>query len=300
MKKLTFFVFVVCGVLIFLIYAKKINVPHKTDKKTTAKTTEVTVSNKDQVEKVRIEIDPGHGGVDTGAQMTADGAVTYEKTLNLKLSLYLKTELDKYQGVTVSMTRETDKIISLKKRVEKAKKDQADVLISIHHNAKGSIVDVKDGAYVLVASGNEKENLAQEEEQLGANILNRISELGLKNRGLLRRLSETGNTYKNGRLCDYYAIVKGGINANILAVIIEHGYMDNLDEFKTFFSSDEKIQEIAEKDAQGIADYFHLIKESQKAAKTTIKKNMKITTVRDPNGKNNTYQTRSYELSVTE
>ena len=93
MKKLTFFVFVVCGVLIFLIYAKKINVPNKTDKRTAAKATEVTVSNKDKVEKVRIEIDPGHGGVDTGAQITADGTVTYEKTLNLKLSLYLKTEL---------------------------------------------------------------------------------------------------------------------------------------------------------------------------------------------------------------
>ena len=247
MKKLTFFVFVVCGVLIFLIYAKKINVPNKTDKRTAAKATEVTVSNKDKVEKVRIEIDPGHGGVDTGAQITADGTVTYEKTLNLKLSLYLKTELEKYQGVTVSMTRKTDKNISLKKRVEKAKKDQADALISIHHNAKGSIVNAKDGAYVLVASGNEKENLAQEEEQLGANILNRISELGLKNRGLLRRLSETRNTYRNGRLCDYYAIVKGGINEDMIAIIIEHGYMDNIDEFQSYFSSDEKIQEMAEK-----------------------------------------------------
>lgn len=300
MKKLTFFVFVVCGVLIFLIYAKKINVPNKTDKRTVAKATEVTVSNKDKVEKVRIEIDPGHGGVDTGAQITADGTVTYEKTLNLKLSLYLKTELEKYQGVTVSMTRKTDKNISLKKRVEKAKKDQADALISIHHNAKGSIVNAKDGAYVLVASGNEKENLAQEEEQLGANILNRISELGLKNRGLLRRLSENRNTYRNGRLCDYYAIVKGGINEDMIAIIIEHGYMDNIDEFQSYFSSDEKIQKIAEKDAQGIADYFHLIKDSQKAARTTIKKNVKITTVRDPKGKNNTYQTRSYQLSVNE
>ena len=276
MKKLTFFVFVVCGVLIFLIYAKKINVPNKTDKRTAAKATEVTVSNKDKVEKVRIEIDPGHGGVDTGAQITADGTVTYEKTLNLKLSLYLKTELEKYQGVTVSMTRKTDKNISLKKRVEKAKKDQADALISIHHNAKGSIVNAKDGVYVLVASGNEKENLAQEEEQLGANILNRISELGLKNRGLLRRLSETRNTYRNGR------------------------YMDNIDEFQSYFSSDEKIQEMAEKDAQGIADYFHLLKDSHKAARATIKKNIKITTVKDPKGKDNTYQTRSYQLSVNQ
>lgn len=300
MKKLKFFVFFVCGVLIFLIYAKEINGPHHTVKRTTEKTTEMTDSNKDKVKKVTIEIDPGHGGVDTGAQITADGTVTYEKILNLKLSLYLKTELEKYQGVTVSMTRETDKNISLKKRVKKAKKDQADVLLSIHHNAKGSIVDAKDGAYVLVASGNEKEILAQKEEQLGTNILNRISELGLKNRGLLRRLSETRNTYSNGRLCDYYAIVKGGINDDMIAIIIEHGYMDNMDEFQSFFSSDKKIQEIAKKDAQGIADYFHLRKDSQKAARTTIQKNMKITTVRDSNGKDNTYQTKSYQLSVNQ
>lgn len=297
MKKRKIFILVAC-ILICLIYAKKIKVSHNTDERITARATEVTASNKDKIKKVTIEIDPGHGGDDTGAQMAADETVTYEKYLNLKLSLYLKAELEKYQGVTVYMTRETDKRVSLKNRVKKAKEDRADVLISIHHNAKGSIVDARDGAYVLVASGNKKENLAQKEEQLGANILNRLSELGLKNRGLLRRLSETRATYSNGRLSDYYAIVKGGINKDILAVIIEHGYMDNRDEFKSYFSSDEKIQKIAEKDAQGVADYFHLIKSSQKTARTTIQKKMKITTVKNPNGKDNTYQTKSYKLSV--
>jgi len=61
-----------------------------------------------------------------------------------------------------------------------------------------------------------------------------------------------------------------------------------------------EIQEMAEKDAQGIADYFHLLKDSHKAARATIKKNIKITTVKDPKGKDNTYQTRSYQLSVNQ
>ena len=152
----------------------------------------------------------------------------------------------------------------------------------------------------MVASGNKKEHLSQKEEQLGANILNRISELGLKNRGLLRRLSETWSVYDNGRLSDYYAIVKGGINENLLAVIIEHGYMDNLDEFNSYFSSDEKIQKVAEKDAQGIADYFHLTKDPQRTVRSTIQKKIKITTVRDPEGKNNMSQTKTFQLSVSQ
>ncbi|MBS7009216.1 N-acetylmuramoyl-L-alanine amidase family protein [Anaerostipes sp.] len=297
MKKLKTFILAVC-ILLCVFYTGKINLSRDTGKRTALKETVMTPPDKDKDERMIIEIDPGHGGEDTGAQITADQTVTYEKTLNLKLSLYLKRALEKYQGVAVYMTRETDKNISLKKRVKKAKKDQADVLISIHHNAKGSIVDTEDGAYVLTASGNDKKNLAQKEEQLGANILNRIRELGLKNRGLLRRFSEAGETYSNGRLSDYYAVVKGGINESILAVIIEHGYMDNIDEFKLYFSSDEKIQKIAEKDALGIADYFHLIKDTQRAERIIIKKNMQITTVKDPNAKNNTYQTKSYKLSV--
>lgn len=299
MKKLKIFLLAVC-VLFCLIYVRNIKLSQNADKRTTAKPTKVTAATTEKIKKVTIEIDPGHGGNDSGAQMTAGVTTTDEKDLNLKLSLYLKAELEKYQGVTVYMTRKTDKRISLKERVKKAKKDQADAFLSIHHNAKGSIVNTTDGAYVLVASGNKNENLAQKEEQFGANILNRISELGLKNRGLLRRLSETGTAYSNGRLSDYYAIVKGGINKDILAVIVEHGYMDNRDEFKSYFSSDAKIQKIAEKDAQGIADYFQLTKSSQKPAKTTIQKNMKITTVKDPNGKNNTYQTKSYKLSVNQ
>lgn len=299
MKKFRIFIFAVC-VFICLFYAKERKVSHNTDQGTTAKSTELTGLNKDTIKKMTIEIDPGHGGADTGAQMTTHDTVIHEKNLNLQLSLHLKTELEKYQGVTVCMTRETDKSISLKKRVRKAKKDRANVLISIHHNAKGSIVDAKDGAYVLVASGNDKKSLAKREEQLGANILNRISELGLKNRGLLRRLSETGTAYRNGTLSDYYAIVKGGIHEDILAVIIEHGYMDNRDEFNSYFSSGEKIKKVAEKDAQGIADYFYLIKNPQKAARTTIRKKMKITTVRDPKGKNNVYQTKSFQLSVNQ
>ena len=299
MKKLKIFI-LAAFVFVCLIYLKERKVSHNTEKRTAAKATDVTASNEDKFKKVTIEIDPGHGGEDTGAQITADKTVTYEKNLNLKLSSYLKAELEKYKGVTVYMTRETDKNIPLKKRVKKAKRDQADALISIHHNAKGSIVDVKDGAYVLVASGNKKEHLSQKEEQLGANILNRISEIGLKNRGLLRRLSETWSVYDNGRLSDYYAIVKGGINENLLAVIIEHGYMDNLDEFNSYFSSDEKIQKVAEKDAQGIADYFHLTKDPQRTVRSTIQKKIKITTVRDPEGKNNMSQTKTFQLSVSQ
>ena len=49
-----------------------------------------------------IVIDPGHGGIQSGTQR---GTVE-EKTLNLKIAQYLKEALEKYKGVTVSLTRD--------------------------------------------------------------------------------------------------------------------------------------------------------------------------------------------------
>lgn len=79
----------------------------------------------------RILLDPGHGGHDTGA-IAADG--TMEKNLNLQLTLLLAEKL-KQRGYTVFLTREDDRFLSLDARPEAIAGCQADLFISIHHNA---------------------------------------------------------------------------------------------------------------------------------------------------------------------
>ncbi len=76
-----------------------------------------------------ICIDAGHGGAQFGA-ISPRGV--YEKDLNLEVALKLRDELVKL-GKQVIMTREIDVDVSLQDRVTKAA--QADLFISLHHNA---------------------------------------------------------------------------------------------------------------------------------------------------------------------
>lgn len=79
-----------------------------------------------------IVIDPGHGGVDPGA--TGSNGVT-EKDLTLDIARRLRDKLERFGNHRVLLTREEDVKISLKDRVEFARKHTADLFISIHFNS---------------------------------------------------------------------------------------------------------------------------------------------------------------------
>ncbi len=81
-----------------------------------------------------IVVDPGHGGKDPGA-ISARGF--YEKTVNLRVSKYLKEELEGL-GFKVILTRDKDVFVSLAQRANIAKKHNADLFISIHANSNHS------------------------------------------------------------------------------------------------------------------------------------------------------------------
>ncbi len=81
--------------------------------------------------KIRIMIDPGHGGKDPGA--TRRGS-SQEKTLNLTVSKHLYNYLKK-QGFDVKMTRTNDTFVTLAGRSKMANDFQADLFVSVHTNA---------------------------------------------------------------------------------------------------------------------------------------------------------------------
>lgn len=80
-----------------------------------------------------IVLDPGHGGSDPGA--TAGNIK--EKDLNLQVSRIL-TEMLKKAGATVYMTRTDDRYVGLYTRAAIANNLNADLFISIHHNASSN------------------------------------------------------------------------------------------------------------------------------------------------------------------
>lgn len=84
-------------------------------------------------EEITVVIDAGHGGRDTGA-MSPHGLP--EKDANLRLAKAVRDELAKC-GYKVVMTREDDTFVELYDRPKVAHKANADLFVSIHHNAPG-------------------------------------------------------------------------------------------------------------------------------------------------------------------
>lgn len=81
---------------------------------------------------ITVAIDPGHGGEDPGA-IGARGSK--EKHITLAISKKLKALIDKEPNMRAVLTRDGDYFIPLNGRVNKARKMQADLFVSIHADA---------------------------------------------------------------------------------------------------------------------------------------------------------------------
>ena len=91
----------------------------------------VVVLDAEVSDRVHVVLDPGHGGSETGA-VSPDGIV--EGDVNLEVAL-LTEELLTDLGFEVTLTRYSDIRVPLVSRVEIADRLEADLLISIHHQA---------------------------------------------------------------------------------------------------------------------------------------------------------------------
>ena len=81
---------------------------------------------------VTIALDPGHGGEDPGA---VGRGGSYEKNVVLSIARRLKARLEQQPNVRVMLTRDGDYFVPLHVRVQKARKIQADLFVSIHADA---------------------------------------------------------------------------------------------------------------------------------------------------------------------
>ena len=161
----------------------------------------------DAERKVRVIIDPGHGGQDSGS--TYDGVE--EKNLNLKIAQYLAEELEK-RGVSYKLTREDDTFVSLSDRANIANQYDGDVFISIHHNAIKNAASA-NGTETLYFPSKDKMLLLSGEElaQIVQNQL--VSQLGTRDRGTVARSN--------------LAVIR---KTNMAACIAEIGYLSNSNE----------------------------------------------------------------------
>lgn len=206
-----------------------------------------------------VALDPGHGGSDGGS--SAYGL--NEKTLNWKIASSCYNALREYTGVYPYLTRNGDEYVGLQERVDRAVAIGADVFVCLHCNAGGGT-----GAEVWVP--NSSSYLYNEThvvgEQLGNKILDRITKLGLNNRGTKIRNCTNDARYPDGSLEDYYTVIASSREEGIPGIIVEHAFVDNASDASKL-SDDSFLNKLGKEDATGIANQYGLVSDS--AAKSS-------------------------------
>lgn len=110
-----------------------------------------------------VVIDAGHGGIDSG---TIGVTGMQEKDLVLDEAIRLGKDL-KRRGYIVHLTRDTDTFIPLRGRVNIARRDTADLFISLHADSSPDAGVAGASVYTLSERGSDKEAaaLAKKENQ---------------------------------------------------------------------------------------------------------------------------------------
>jgi N-acetylmuramoyl-L-alanine amidase len=221
---------------------------------------------------VTIAIDAGHGGEDPGAK-GANGS--YEKDITLSIARRLKGLIDKQENMRAYLTRDSDYFIPLHERVNKARRAEADLFVSVHADAfikphaRGSSVFAlsEKGATSAAAKW-----LAKNEND--ADLIGGIN-LGMKSQDLKQTLLDLS---QNAQIRDSMVVGKvvleeiGGINQlhkphveqagfavlkapDIPSILIETAFISNPEEEKRL--NDEDYQDkLATAIVSGIKRYF--------------------------------------------
>lgn len=152
-----------------------------------------------------VVIDPGHGGVDSGAV----GKDLLEKEYNLLISRYMYDRLREL-GIPVYLTRDSDTTLNPSDRIKKILSFFGNnpnvVVVSNHLNAGGGT-----GAEVVYALRNNS--------ILANSILNNIGSTGQTTRRIYQRRLPSDTTK------DYYYILRE--TGQTEPLIIEYGFIDN-------------------------------------------------------------------------
>ena len=177
-----------------------------------------------------VVIDPGHGGIDSGAR----GSDVFEKDYSLLISKYMYDRF-KELGVPAYLTRDSDVTLNPTDRVNKVLSFFGNnpnvVVISNHLNAGGS-----DGAEVIYALRNSS--------RLADSILNNIGLTGQNMRRVYQRRLPSDPTK------DYYYMLRD--TGRTEPLIVEYGFIDNNDDLK--FLKD-NYKELAEAVIKSILEY---------------------------------------------
>lgn len=97
-----------------------------------------------------VAVDAGHGGVDPGS---IGKRGTYEKDVTLAIARRLKERIDREPGMRAILTRDNDMFVEHRERIARARRQQADMFVSIHADSYTNRSVAGSSVYVLSARG---------------------------------------------------------------------------------------------------------------------------------------------------
>ena len=210
-------------------------------------------------------LDAGHGGWDSGAV----GNGLREKDLTLQIARYCRDELQKYAGVRVIMTRDSDASVTgvanttneLIARAQIARDNNASLFMSFHINSGGGT-----GAEIWIPrQASWYSSFNELGESLGQDVLNRLASVGLVSRGTKNDYYDLNGTqlyYPDGSNADSLSVIRNCRQYGIPAVLVEHGFIDNSYDAGLLANS-LYLQKMGQADALAIANQFGLSKEAK-------------------------------------
>jgi len=240
-----------------------------------AKPKQVTKTTIDGRRDVVVVIDAGHGGEDPGA-LGPFGI--REKTVVLAIAKELEKLVARQAGFTAKMIRSGDYYVGLRSRTERARKMNADILVSIHADAFKSPKAKGASVYTLSSRGASSEAarwLAESENS--ADLVGGVGGVSLDNKdsmlaGVLLDLSQTASNRASvttggqvlselGRITKLHKrrVEKAGFvvlkSPDIPSILVETGFISNPTEARNL-NSKKHQRKLARAIFNGVNKYF--------------------------------------------
>lgn len=221
---------------------------------------------------VTITLDPGHGGEDPGA---IGRGGSYEKHVTLAVAKRLKAKIDAEPNMRAVLTRDTDFFVPLQMRVQKARRIQSDLFVSIHADAFTRPDANGSSVFALSESGAsssaarylaQKENAADlvggvnidvKDPMLARTLLDlsqtaTISDSLKLGRAVLNEIGGINRLHKDSVEQASFAVLKA---PDIPSILIETAFISNPEEERRL-NDDAYQDKMAEAIIGGIRKYF--------------------------------------------
>ncbi|MCU0892927.1 MAG: N-acetylmuramoyl-L-alanine amidase [Rhodospirillales bacterium] len=219
-----------------------------------------------------VVLDPGHGGADPGA-IGVSGV--YEKDITLAAAREIKRALEQTGRYKVLLTRNDDRFIRLRDRVEFARRAGAELFVSVHADSVSSREIRGASVYTLSTTASDSEAAALAEKENKADLIAGLDLSGESSEvtNILINLAQRETMNQSAAFAGHVVEQLGGATGllpnphrfagfavlkapDIPSVLLELGFLSNRSDERALLRSDNRTR-VAEAVAKAVDGYLN-------------------------------------------